>query len=316
MKLVVTGASGAIGQALLARLYQGNVPAVHGIEVHALTSSSAAAHHLKQRFPAIRAAHHGTWRMKPLQDALVDADVLLHLAWSSVPGTAAMDPAADFRENVTEVLPLLDVAARCGVGRVVFVSSGGTVYGPMLQRTPITEEHTLAPVGAYGLSKLGFERLLDSHAALHGYATVVLRPSNVYGMPTFNNKPQGVVQHWMQAIAAGRPIELWNEGVTMRDFIHIDDMVDALLLALGSARAAGVFNVATGLGTSLAQLVTKLASVTGRTVEIVHRDGPVGAVERNVLSTVKARLELGFHARVPLDEGLQRTWRIYSGPNA
>ncbi len=312
MKVVITGATGAIGQAFLTRLLASADPRLRRMDVIALTGSTAGKQLIHERFPAVQAIQHTAWRGEELRKALADVDVLVHLAWSSVPGTASLDPDADLRENVLDLLPVMDLAAECGVARVLFVSSGGTVYGPMLQELPITEDHRLAPATAYGSSKLSFEHMLGGHAAMHGYKPVVLRPSNVYGMATFNSKPQGVVQHWMKAILEDRPIELWNEGATMRDFIHIDDMVEALILAMMYAGNRTVFNISTGVGTTLSELVSKLEEIAGRRIDIVHRNGPAGAVDRNVLSPAMARSELGFEAEVSLDEGLRRTWRILS----
>ncbi len=312
MKLVITGATGAIGQALLQRITQQNLNASDPLLIHALCSSDMGAASLKKQFPAIRVTRHVAWQS--LDTALSGADVLVHMAWSSVPTTAALDPVKDMLANVEQAKALLDQAAASGVARVVFLSSGGTVYGPVGDQAPITEDHLPAPSTAYGGSKLAFERLLSIHALDKGYGALVLRPSNVYGMSISDSRPQGVVHHWMKAILEGRPIELWNEGSTVRDLVHIDDMVEALLLAIRYQGPNEILNVGTGVGTSLAQLVHAMEEMVGRPMDIVSRTGPAGAVGRNVLSTARAKEMIGFEARVTVAEGLRRSWQaIQSG---
>lgn len=307
MKLVITGATGAIGRALLQRIATQNVSAPDPLLVHALCSSGSGAASLKERSPAIQVTRHVAWQ--DLAPALAGADVLLHMAWSSVPTTAALDPQEDLRANVEQAELLLDQAAASGVGQVVFLSSGGTVYGPVEGQEPITEEHIAAPSTAYGASKLAFERMLSAHAVSKGYGALVLRPANVYGMPIADSRQQGVVHHWMKAVLEGRPIELWNEGSTVRDLVHIDDMVEALMLAIGYQGPNEVLNVGTGVGTSLAELVRAMEELVGHPIDIVRRTGPAGAVDRNVLSTARAKQILGFEAKVLLTEGLRRSWQ-------
>lgn len=306
MKVVITGATGSIGQAFLQRLAQQNVMAAHPLLIHAITSSHQGEASLGEQFPHILVTRHSEWQ--GIEEALSGADVLVHLAWSSVPNTAALDPAEDLRTNVELGRVLLDQVAARGVGRVVFLSSGGTVYGPVEHAEPITEDHPAAPSTAYGRSKLVFERLLSSHAVTKGYGALVLRPSNVYGMPISDSRPQGVVHHWMKAVLDGRPIELWNEGSTVRDLIHIDDMVDALMLGIGYRGPNEIVNVGTGVGTSLAELLGAMEDLVGHPLDIVARTGPDGAVGRNVLSTVRAKERIGFEAKVTVAQGLGRTW--------
>jgi UDP-glucose 4-epimerase len=242
-----------------------------------------------------------------MERALAGADVLLHLAWSSVPGTAAVDPEGDLRENVHKATLLLDAAAAARVDRVVFVSSGGTVYGTAVE-LPIPEDHPRRPTGAYGRSKLAFEEALAAHAAEHGYGTLVLRPANVYGMARAAGRPQGVVEHWVRALLEGRPIELWNAATTMRDLVHIDDMSEVLLRAVRYRGPDEVVNVGSGHGTTLEELAARLRQFAGTDARIVEVPGPPGAVDRNVLSTERLARVLGHVPSIPLAAGLRRYW--------
>lgn len=306
MKLVVTGGSGAIGSAFLEHVRDRSMD----MEVRILTRSMKVADDLCRRFPLMGVAVHDGWQGQEAAEAMRNADVLLHLAWSSVPGTAALDPAADLKENVVQGSRLLDMAAAGGVGRVVFVSSGGTVYGTAIQ-LPITEDHPLRPITAYGVSKLCFEHVLHLHAATHGYGTLVLRPANVYGVTRSDGRPQGVVEHWMRALAQGRPIEMWNVGKTTRDLVHMEDMVEVLTRSVLYRGADVVLNVGTGRGTTLAELAHELQAVAGIGASLVHAPGPHGAVDSNILSTERLGSVLGHVPEIKLREGLERLWRSY-----
>lgn len=304
MKLVITGGSGSIGRALLRRLSAGDASVE---QVVALTHTDAGAARMAGLHPGLVVVRHQGWHGPDVRSALRDADVLLHMAWSSVPGTAAQDPARDMEENVVQGLHLLDQAAQEGVRRVVFLSSGGTVYGRP-QRSPIPEDHPLAPTTAYGISKCCFEHQLRLFTSRHGIPHLALRPGNVYGMSEAPDRPQGVLAHWMHALARGAPLELWDGGDAVRDLVHIDDMVEVLMRAMRYTGGRQAMNVGTGRGTSMLELLEAIAALAGSHPMVIHRQGPAGAVDRNVLDPALLSIELGYVPRITLKEGLSSMW--------
>jgi UDP-glucose 4-epimerase len=244
--------------------------------------------------------------------ALNGVNTLVHLGWSTVPATAEQDPQADQRTNVEGGLRLLDAVRSAGVRRVIFVSSGGTVYGPTDQ-WPIREDAPTRPTTAYGISKLLFESYLGLAARQHGFEHIILRPGNVYGDPAPRQRPQGVIEHWLARIAEGRPIELWNPLSVTRDLLHVDDMVSAILAAVGCTERHAVLNIGTGLGTSLGELLTLLERAVGRPIVTEVRSTAEAAIPVNVLDPRRAMEVLGFHASVPLATGVERLWHQING---
>lgn len=312
MKVVITGGSGFIGRALLRRLsgeqHDGPgafLPANDRLDISVLGSSAASVEALARDYPMFTIG--GPWPQggDALDGLLRDADVLLHMAWSSMPSTAATDPARDVRENVEAGLALLDRAAAADVRAVVFLSSGGTVYGEA-QFLPITEAHPLAPVMQYGVTKLAFEQQLQQHAALHGYRHVILRPGNVYGNTSVGDRPQGVVEHWLQRAMAGEVLEVWNELTLVRDYVFIDDMVDVLRAVLFEPRLSGAYNVGTGIGTSLQGLLGLIEGITRNSIRIATRPVPIRAVAANVLDSTRLGRELGVVPGTELEPGLRK----------
>lgn len=312
MKVVITGGSGFIGRALLRRLSGeqhdrsgSSLPADDRLDIRVLGSSAASMEALARDCPMFTVG--GPWPQggAAVDDQLRDADVLLHMAWSSMPSTAATDPGRDVQENVEAGLELLDSAAAAGVRAVVFLSSGGTVYGEA-QFLPITEAHPLEPVMQYGITKLAFEQQLQRHAALHGYRHVILRPGNVYGNTSVRDRPQGVVEHWLKRAMAGEVLEVWNELTLVRDYVFIDDMVDVLQAVLFDPGLSGAYNVGTGIGTSLQRLLELIEEVTGSSIRIATRPVPIRAVATNVLDSTRLEHDLGVVPGTDLGLGLRK----------
>jgi UDP-glucose 4-epimerase len=308
MEIAITGASGFIGRHLVQRLIE---RAGSGV-----TTTTIRALHSGERPSATWAFPKHLVRTAPLYeadgridtDALNGVDTLLHLGWSTVPATAEQDPQADQRTNVEGGLRLLDAVRAAGVRRVIFLSSGGTVHGPT-DRLPIPEDAPTRPISAYGISKLLFESYLGLAAKRHGFEHVILRPGNVYGDPLPRQRPQGVIEHWMASIAAGRPIELWNPLSVTRDLLHVDDMVTAIVAAMEHPAGQAVLNIGTGVGTSLGELLQLLERVVGRPIPTEVRSTAPAAIPANVLDPRKAMEVLGFRTTIPLATGVERLWQ-------
>ncbi len=312
MKLVITGASGFMGREFLERLLR-EERATDAVLLAGTTSSAEA---LRQRYPQLRVA--GPWPLGGLEvkEAFAGADQLFHFAWSTMPSTAAAEPLRDLQENVMAGMHMLEQARQAGVGRIVFLSSGGTVYGDP-RYLPIDEEHVTVPLNPYGISKLSFELYLRAHAERWGYRYLILRPSNVYGNIRVEGRPQGVIEHWMRRMATASPVEVWNDLSLVRDYVYIEDMVEVLYQVLNMPGLSGVMNVGTGVGHSLSDVLAVLGSVTGMTAKVQARDLQVRAVSSNVLDPQKLGRELGFTAKVSLATGVERLWhRMGAGDEA
>jgi len=241
-------------------------------------------------------------------EALRGQSVIYHLACSTVPATSAREPRRDVEENVLGSVALFEAAAAAGVEKIVYPSSGGTVYG-IARETPITEDHPTRPINVHGVSKLAVERYLEVLAAQHGFTATILRVANPYGPGQGRRASQGVIAALLRCAASGSAMPIWGDGSVVRDYLFIDDVVDAL----ARTRLAGdgeTLNVGSGVGRSLLDLVAAVELVTDREVTVESQPARGFDVPVNVLDPSRAAVALDWRARVALEDGIGRTWAL------
>ncbi len=233
-----------------------------------------------------------------------------HLAAQSAVRVSIERPDFDAEVNIVGGLRLLRACRDVGVGRLVYTSTGGALYGEP-ERLPADESHPIRPLSPYGLSKYAFERYLEVVAA-DGPEAVTLRPANVYGPRQDPHGEAGVVAIFIERMLRGEPVRIFGSGEQQRDFVEVSDVVAAFLLALASERT-GAYNIGRGELTSVNELFAKLAALTGYGRE-PERTPPVpGEVARISLDASKAARELGWRPAVSLDDGLRRAVAAFRG---
>ncbi|WP_029008281.1 NAD-dependent epimerase/dehydratase family protein [Azospirillum halopraeferens] len=237
-----------------------------------------------------------------LAAAVDGCDTVFHLISSATPASPVGDTVAD----LTATLRLLELCRAGAVGRIVFVSSGGTVYG-VPATVPTPEDAPTDPITAYGIAKLAIEKHLALYRHLHGLDYRILRVANPFGPFQTAGKGQGVIAAFLRRALAGQPVEIWGTGDVVRDYVYVDDVVEALVLAATHAGDERLFNIGSGVGRSLAAIVDDLGAVLGRPPEIVHREGRAVDVPRSVLDITRARHDLGWEPRTDWHDGLRRT---------
>jgi UDP-glucose 4-epimerase len=308
MKAVVVGASGFIGSHLVeALLHEGFQVQALARNLPGLISPEAQAHPELTLLPLDMGDSAG------LEQAVLGADLVVHLASGSLPQSSNRDPQLDVQVNLLGALNVLEAARRGGVGRVVVVSSGGTVYG-VPQQVPIREDHATDPLCSYGITKLAIEKYVALYRQLHGLDGLVIRVANPYGERQRLEASQGVVPVFLGRALRGEPLEIWGDGSTVRDFLHISDVVDALVAVSRYRGPEVLFNVGSGLGLSLRELVELLEQELGRPLEVHYQAGRSFDVPTNVLCIERARRCLGWSPQVSVAEGLRRFHRsVISG---
>ena len=239
-------------------------------------------------------------------------DLVNHHAAQIDVRVSVADPVRDARTNVLGLLNLLECARRHGVARVVYISSGGVVYGEP-GRIPTDETHPLLPLSPYGVTKLAGEQYLHYYARVHGLSYVALRYSNVYGPRQSPHGEAGVVAIFGSRILAGEPITIFGDGTQERDYVYVGDVAEAnwrastetlpALADLGSR----AWNIGTGRGTSVNELARRLMALAGTEVEIQRAPARAGELYRSVLDASRASSDLDWRPAVSLDEGLERT---------
>jgi UDP-glucose 4-epimerase len=240
-----------------------------------------------------------------LIEALKGSDICYHLVSTTLPKSSNADPVFDVESNVLGTVRLLTHAVKLGVKKVIFVSSGGTVYGVPAQ-IPIPETHPTDPICSYGITKLAIEKYLGLFKQLHGLDYTVLRISNPFGERQRTHASQGAVAVFLGKVLRGEPIEIWGDGSVVRDYIHIADVIDALLAALDRTGSEHVFNIGSGRGHSLNEILDSIEKVTGHMA--VRRYTPSRAfdVPASVLCIERAKHSLGWSPQIDFEHGLQR----------
>lgn len=233
-------------------------------------------------------------------------EVVFHLASTSLPHTSNDDPLGDMESNIGGALRLMALARELGVRRVVFASSGGTVYGRPVA-IPIHEGHPTEPMCAYGISKLAIEKYLALYQELHGLDYAVLRIANPYGPGQSPFSKQGAIAVFLHKALAGETIEVWGDGSVIRDYLHVSDVCAAFARAADHDGPHRVFNVGSGRGYSINEIIETIERVVGRGVAHRYLPGRRFDVPSNVLCIERARAELGWCPDIGLESGLRET---------
>ncbi len=241
-----------------------------------------------------------------LAEALRDVDAVVHTASTTVPATSNLDPVADIKGNLIGTVRLLQAMRTSGVRKLVFLSSGGTVYG-IPQCEVVDETHPLAPISSYGIVKVAIENYLHMEHKLHGLNYVALRASNPYGPRQGHAGLQGIIGTCLWKIAKGEPIEVWGDGSVVRDFIDVRDLAELTSMSLESS-IKGCFNAGSGEGASVNRIVQLTSHITGHDLQPVYKSGRGFDVPRIVLDIGRIHHAVGWSPQIPLDQGIRDSW--------
>lgn len=243
-----------------------------------------------------------------IKEALSGMDYLVHLVSTTLPKSSNDDPAYDIQSNVVDTVRMLECCIESNIKKVVFISSGGMVYG-IPRGIPIKEEHPTNPICSYGISKLTIEKYLALFHHLHGLDFTVLRCSNPYGERQNPFGEQGAVTVFLGKLAIGEKIEIWGSGGVVRDYFHIDDLSEAVTRALTYKGDVRTFNIGSGEGLSLNELVETIRNVTGLAPQVVYSPRREIDTDKVVLDVSLAEKVLHWSTSVGIEEGISRTWQ-------
>lgn len=302
MKALVVGGNGFIGSHLVDRLL------ADGWEVSILHKYE---HRRFGTTPKNVQLFRGDLTQESLvREALDGVDIVFHLLWTTtaIHEVANRDPIADVQANMMPTIGLMEACCEAKVKRLVFTSSGGTVYGPA-QELPIPESHANDPLNAYGVSKLAVEKYLQMFRHLHGLEYAILRPSVPYGPGQNPLGRQGAPAVFTYRVAHEQPISIWGDGSVTRDYFYINDLIEALLLAakrpLTNQR---VFNIGGGQAITLIDLINAIEKVVGKKANIDFQPARDFDAPNIVLDTNRAADILGWTPKVSLEEGIGHLW--------
>jgi nucleoside-diphosphate-sugar epimerase len=247
----------------------------------------------------------GDIRDKTIPNEVFDKiDSVIHLAALIDTSASVADPIQNHEVNVNGTFNMLHAAIKHNVKKFVFASSTA-VYGDA-KTLPLQENIALHPISPYAASKVAGEAYCSAFASCFGLETIVLRFFNIYGLRSENNPYSGVITKFLQKIIKGEVLTIDGDGEQTRDFIHVSDIIKAVILTLEHEGLKGeVFNVCTGVPTSINQLATTLKTVTGKNPNVKYGPARLGDIRSSYGDLAKAKENLGFRASVDLTEGLQ-----------
>lgn len=299
MKVLVTGGAGFIGSWLVDRLVAEGHDAV---VVDNLLSGCARQVHEEAAFYRLDIRDR-----QPLDDVLARErpQVISHHAGQVSVRRSVAGPADDASVNVVGFLNVLEASRRHGVERIVFASSGGTVYGEQ-DTFPADETHPLRPVSPYGIAKMACEHYLRCFHAMYGLPFVALRYGNVYGPRQSPRGESGMVALFADRLLRGKPIHINGDGRQTRDFVYVDDVVEANMLAV-HATDPEVFNVGTGVETAINDVFEHLKRLVCSSASPEYGPAKPGEQRRSVLNVDRLARRLDWQPRTALADGLART---------
>jgi UDP-glucose 4-epimerase len=306
MKCVVFGGGGFIGSAVVDRLLRDG----HSLRIFEQLRVN--------RFREFSAAERVEWvtgdfmNIHDSSDAVDGMDVVLHLVSCTLPKSSNDNPVYDVQSNLVATLRMIEAMVARNVRKIVFISSGGTIYGnPMY--LPIDEAHPTNPQVSYGITKLAIEKYLLMFEKIHGIKANILRVANPFGERQRPETGQGAIGVFLYRALRQQPIEIWGDGSVTRDYIYIDDVAEAFACAVRYSGPKSVFNIGSGVGTQLNELIKIVEEILGKPVARRYLPARPFDVPISILSNSLAREELKWAPQVSLRDGIARTAKWLTG---
>lgn len=241
-----------------------------------------------------------------LYEAMLGIDIIFHLASTSVPSTSNIDTVSDINKNLLPTLNILNLSVKLGIERIVYFSSGGAVYGIPVA-TPIKENHPIQPISSYGIIKATIENYLSLYHRLYNTKPLIIRPSNPFGPRQGHYMAQGVISTFLRKIKSHEHITVFGDGDATKDYIYIDDLINQCY-KLSFSDEVGVYNLGSGNGFSINQIIKQISKTTGVTPEVIYSEVKNFDVNHFVLDITKVSRVLGSYPATSLEKGISETW--------
>lgn len=239
--------------------------------------------------------------------AIAGRDVVLHLLSTTDPASAENDPTVDIRTNVLASVELFRACVDAGVKRVVFASTGGAIYGDQPQ-TVFQEADQALPVSPYAIGKLAIENYLRYFGRKFGLGSTIVRISNPYGPRQNPEKRQGVIPIFLRRLADGLPVTIYGDGSMIRDYVYVQDVAEMIADVSTGHPQHDVYNLGSGRGSSLLEIVELIRSVTGRDLECQYQPAPPTFVDHVTLATGRFEAEFASRPTTSMADGIRMTW--------
>jgi UDP-glucose 4-epimerase len=301
VRCLVVGGAGFIGSQV------SNILAETGRVVIALGRSSSPLHQLSNKVKYVSGDYKDRLLLREL---LKDTDELIDLAYATVPKTSFDDPVNDILSNLPAGVGLIQEATQAKLRKVVFVSSGGTVYG-IAQSLPIFEDHPTNPISPYGITKLTLEKYVLMFASLTGLPASIVRPGNAYGEHQLAFSGQGFVATAIKSILLRQPVNIFGSHGTIRDYLHVEDLAQGIVAALQFGLVGDVYNIGSGIGLNnmdVLEVIEPFARSKGYSFPINILPERGFDVPANVLNSEKLTNLSSWQPKIKFTDGILRTW--------
>lgn len=296
-KCLVFGGAGFLGIHLCKKLYE------QGYEVTVYNRSSTRLELLKKRFSKFKIIEKDFSIEKDFNNILTNVDIVFHLISTTNP--ANKNVLYDFESNVLPTIRLLDACIKKKIEKFIYFSSGGTVYG-VPRYTPIDEGHRTDPISPYGIHKLAVEKCIEYYGLSYDLNFNILRISNPYGEEQNPFANQGVIAVFLAKALLGQSIEIWGNGNVIRDYIFVDDVIDACVRVISYKGNRKIFNIANGIGYSLNELIYIMQKQIKKIINVKYLEERVQDVPVNILDISLAQKELEWQPHICLEEGIAK----------
>jgi UDP-glucose 4-epimerase len=297
-KCLVLGANGFIGSHIVDAL----VDKGHSVR----TFDRSGRDRIFNQSNAIERTYGDFLKESDLKKAVKDIDYVFHFISTTTPLTAENNPLIDIETNILMSVKLFQFCVEAGVKRIIFASTGGAIYGDDGD-DPSTENDIAQPVSPYAIGKLTIEHYLHYFKVKQGLDSVALRISNPYGERQPLNRNQGVIPIFLENILTGQPLTVLGDGTMVRDYIYVKDVAAMITGIFDKPTRYDVYNVGSGSGITVNELVQAVEAATGKTAKIVHKPAPPTFIHKVVLDTNRFTTEFNLKANTPLKEGLSAT---------
>lgn len=297
MNILLIGGNGFIGSHLIDEFIRNN----HKVRVFDISME-------KFRAPLIEVDYriYSLDNLTALYESMLEIDIVVHLASSSVPSTSNVDPVMDINSNLITSLNILNAAVKAKVKKIIYFSSGGAVYGSFTG--PIKESINLNPISSYGIVKATVERYFSLFGNIHNIETLILRPSNPYGPRQGHFIAQGVISTFLKQIINNQTINVFGSGESAKDYIYIDDLAK-ITYELIISEKSGIFNIGTGVGTTINQIIQDIRTITKTYPKVEYSEQKSYDVLNFILDINLLKKVIGDFNFTSLYDGISSTWK-------
>jgi UDP-glucose 4-epimerase len=299
MKITIFGGGGFIGSAIADRLL------LDGHELRIFERPRVVPYRVFTADEKVEWISGDFMSVHDVSTVIAGVDVVLHLVSTTLPKSSNDDPIFDVQSNLVATIQLLNAMVAQKVKKIIFISSGGTVYGNP-SYLPIDEKHPTDPLVSYGVTKLAIEKYLQIYQKLHGIKANIMRVSNPFGDRQRVETAQGAVAVFLSKAVQGHSIDIWGDGSVSRDYLYVSDVADAFAKAVIYDGPKTVFNISSGQGTTLNDVIGLIEQVLGTSILRNYLPARTFDVPVSILDNTLACEELDWSPKVTLKEGIVR----------